>query len=65
VDNRYKVACPACNSLVHIKISPYSFRMAVPFTVVSPEHGIVHYSPDGGNIRPYRDVPKEVREQCL
>ena len=62
MDNRNKVSCPACNSPVHIKISLYSFRTATPFTVVSPEHGVIHHQPDGGNIRPWQDVPAEFRQ---
>lgn len=63
IADRHKTVCPMCKHYVRLNVSLSNFRMAVPFTVVSPEHGIVHQRPDGGRIRPtmpYKDIPREV-----
>ena len=65
IANRHDAVCPECGKWGNIKISLSNFRMAAPLTIVTPEHGIVCQKPDGGNIRPYDDVPKEIRDDAI
>ena len=52
--DRHGAVCPACGKQAKLNISLSNFKLAVPVTFVTPEHGVVHRRPDGGQSPPIR-----------
>jgi len=52
MEKRYEVTCTRCGSLLELRISLSSFRLAVPFSVFDADGNLLSYKPDSEATEP-------------